>query len=53
VGLASRGLRDLDGRPERIEDRGELASVRAQARSVLLRSLLAAVLASAAVMMLP
>ena len=50
--LASRGLRDLDGGPEQIEDGGELAAVRAQARGVLRKSLLATVLVSAAVMML-
>jgi hypothetical protein len=41
VRLASRGLRDMDGGPERIQDPGELATVRAQARRVLFRSLLA------------
>ena len=51
--LASRGLRDLDDGPERIEDPGELVAVRAQARGVLLRSLIATVLVSAAVMALP
>ena len=39
--LASRGLRDMDGGPERIEDEGELARVRAQARGVLFKSFLA------------
>ena len=39
--LASRGLRDLDEGPARIEDPEELATVRAQARKVLFRSLLA------------
>ncbi len=53
MSLASRGLRDLDDGPERIEDEGERAAVRAQARGVLRRSLLATVLVSAAVMMLP
>ena len=40
--LASRGLRDMDGGPERIEDGAELAAVRAQARRVLYKSFLAA-----------
>jgi len=39
--LASRGLRDLDGRPERIGDSAELAVVRAQARRVFVQSVLA------------
>jgi hypothetical protein len=39
--LASRGLRDLDGGPERIEDSAELAAVRAQARRVFVQSALA------------
>lgn len=51
--LASRGLRDLNDGPERIEDGGELAAVRAQARGVLRRSLLATVLMSAAALVLP
>ena len=39
--LASRGLRDMDDGPERIEDETELATVRAQARRVLFKSFLA------------
>jgi hypothetical protein len=42
VALASRGLRDLDAGPERIEDATELAAVRGQARRVLFKSFVAA-----------
>ncbi len=42
MGLASRGLRDMDGGPERIEDATELAKVRRQARLVYLKGGLAA-----------
>ena len=45
--LASRGRRDLDGGETAIEDRAELAAVRRQARAVAVRSVLAAVLATA------
>jgi len=38
VALASRGLRDMDRGPETIRDQGELATVRAQARSIHLRA---------------
>ena len=40
--LASRGLRDMDDGPQRIEDEAVLAAVRAQARRVLFKSALAA-----------
>jgi hypothetical protein len=42
VRLAARGQRDMDTAPEAIADRAELAQVRAQARAVWLKSLLAA-----------
>lgn len=45
--LASRGLRDLGGGVERIEDAGELAAVRAQARRVTWTSLAATIVVSA------
>jgi len=48
--LASRGLRDLDGGPERIEDRAELAIVRAQARRVFLQSTVATAVVTAVVL---
>ena len=47
--LASRGLRDLDGGPERIDDGAELAAVRAQARRVFLQSALATAVTTALV----
>lgn len=50
--LASRGLRDLDGGPERIEDGAELAVLRAQARRVLLQSALATAVTMGVVWML-
>ena len=43
MGLASRGLRDLGGGTERIDDAVERAVVRAQARRVLLESAAATV----------
>ena len=53
IRLASRGLRNLDGGPEPIEDAAELAAVRAQASQVLMQSLLAAAVVSAATLLLP
>ena len=53
IRLASRGLRDLDGGPEPIADAAELAAVRAQASRVLMQSLLAAAVSSAASLLLP
>jgi hypothetical protein len=53
VRLASRGLRDLDSGPEPIQDEAELAAVRAQASTVLMASLVAAVVVSAAALLLP
>ena len=42
VALASRGVRHMDERPEAIESDAEVAALRAQARSVLVRSAIAA-----------
>jgi len=53
VALASRGVRDMDEGPERIDDAGELAALRAQSRRVLVQSLVATVLLMAAVIALP
>jgi len=53
VGLASRGLRDMDAGIERISDEVELLSVRAQARRVLLESLVATVVTTALALLLP
>jgi hypothetical protein len=47
VGLAARGLRDLDTGPHVIADVAELAQVRRQARQVYARATLAALLATA------
>jgi hypothetical protein len=51
--LASRGLRDLDGGPERIEEGAELDAVRAQARRVLVQSSAATLAATALGLTLP
>jgi hypothetical protein len=53
IRLASKGLRNLDGGPESIQDAAELDAVRAQARRVLLHSLIAAAIVSAATLLLP
>jgi hypothetical protein len=53
VALASRGIRDMDDGPEEIGDAAELAAVRAQARRVLVWSLIGAVLLTAGAMALP
>lgn len=50
--LASRGLRDMGEGVQRITDAAELAAVRAQARRVNWMSLLATLLASAALLIL-
>jgi hypothetical protein len=47
VALASRGSRDLDVGEERIEQAQELTAVRAQARAVMARTLLATLLSTA------
>lgn len=43
MALAARGLRNLTGKVERIEDEAALAQVRRQARRVTLKALLAAI----------
>lgn len=53
IRLASRGLRNLDGGPVTIEDAAELDAVRAQASRVVMQSLLAAAIVSAASLLLP
>ena len=51
--LASRGLRDMDGGEERIEDVNELAHVRAQARRVWARAFLLAAVSTLAFWLVP
>jgi hypothetical protein len=51
--LASRGLRDLDGGVERIDDAEERRILRMQAFRVLGRSVLATAVAMAVVVLLP
>jgi hypothetical protein len=53
VALARHGARDMDGGPESIEDAEQLAAVRAQARRVLLRSVIATLAVTAASLVLP
>ncbi len=53
MGLASRGLRDMGGGPERIQDEAELAAVRARARRVLRDSLIATILLTGATLLVP
>jgi hypothetical protein len=55
VSLASRGLRDLEGGAgaEAIRDQAELAVVRAQARRVVLKSVLAGAALTAASLLVP
>jgi hypothetical protein len=53
VRLASRGLRDLDGGAEPIEDLEELRVVRAQARRVLWESIAWTALVVVVVLLLP
>jgi hypothetical protein len=53
VSLASRSLRNVTGRNERIEDQAELAQVRRQALKVNLKSLLTAVILTLLVLALP
>jgi hypothetical protein len=48
VALASRGARDMDEGPEAIQNPAEVAALRAQARRVLLRSAVAALIVTAA-----
>ena len=51
--LASRGLRDLDGGEERIENASELARVRAQARKVWTKAFLLAAVLTLALWLVP
>jgi hypothetical protein len=53
VHLASRGLRDLDTGEQKIGDSKELAQVRAQARKVNLKSLIAAFVLTALSFVVP
>jgi hypothetical protein len=53
VALASRGIRDMDGGRERIDDAAELARVRDQARRVLVRSVIATLVLTAGAFGLP
>jgi hypothetical protein len=53
VALAARGLRNLDGGAERIEDDAELSAVRARARRVQVQSAIATLVATALAMVLP
>jgi hypothetical protein len=50
VKLAARGQRDMDAGPESITDQRELSQVRRQSRAVHLRSLVAAAVATALVL---
>jgi len=52
VRLAARGLRDLDRGTEEIRDASDLAAVRAQARHVARRSVVAAVLVTGVYLLL-
>lgn len=47
MGLASRGLRDMDSGAQGIDDAAELAQVRRQARRVNLKSLLTGIVFTA------
>ena len=51
--LASRGTRDLDDGEQPIEDEGERATLRAQARAMYVRSALFAGVATAVILALP
>ncbi|MFO7918732.1 MAG: hypothetical protein R6V13_11705 [Anaerolineae bacterium] len=51
--LAARGLRDMGGEEEEIEDPEELVQVRRQARRVHIESVLAAVLLTAITVAVP
>ena len=47
VALASAGTRDMDEGPETIQDRAEVAALRAQARGVLIKSMIATLIVTA------
>jgi hypothetical protein len=53
VKLAARGRRDMDRGSEAIEDAGELAKVRRQARAVHIKALVAAAALTALAVALP
>jgi hypothetical protein len=53
VALASRGQRDMDHGPEAIADAAEIARVRAQARTVHLKSLAVAAVLTALGLVIP
>jgi hypothetical protein len=53
VALARHGVRDMDQGPETIDDPVQLAAVRSQARSVLVRSAVATLLVTIASLALP
>ena len=53
MNLASRGLRDLDAGAQPIADAAELARVRAQARKVLIESVVLGVVLTALGLLLP
>ncbi len=53
VGLASRGMRDLDGGAERVEDGAEQAALAAQAGRVRLLAMAAAAALTAATFLIP
>jgi hypothetical protein len=53
VRLASRGQRDMDGGAAAIDDAGELAQVRRQARRVRLQTVIVAVVVAVLLVLLP
>lgn len=53
MGLAARGARNLTGKIEKIEDQDALAQVRRQARRVVFKAFLAAILLTLIVMLVP
>jgi hypothetical protein len=53
VGLASRGVRDMDNGEEQIEDSAELRQVRKQALKVHIESVLAAALLTGLCLLIP
>lgn len=53
MSLAARGQRDLDNGPEAIDDAAALAVVRRQARSVMVQSLVMALVVTGIVAVIP
>jgi hypothetical protein len=53
VGLASRSLRNLTGKIEKIEDEAELTQVRRQARKVNIKAFLTAIILTLIALALP